>query len=355
LVLLATILLVVVADRHQTRGDRLIEFNEETRVWMTAEEALKLEPLSENFMDVTHFQGPVPVKDFPFSPIPTKISHKALVDKLIPELQEHHLKDQIEKLSSYHTRYYNSDTGKEAATHLFKKYQEYAGDRDDITVEMFAHPNMKQFSVIAKIIGSGDEASTRIIVGGHLDSIGTSSTGRAPGADDDASGSSTVLEVFRVLAQSGFKPNRTLEFHAYAAEEGGLIGSQYIAKDYNALGIVVESMLQLDMNMYDYGQGQQPIAIITDYTSADLNKFLLLLIGSYSSLNTVNSRCGYACSDHASWTKYGYRSAFPFEAPMGDDDPYIHTSQDVIAHLDLKKGLEFAKFVLGYSIEMSLS
>ena len=34
-----------------------------------------------------------------------------------------------------------------------------------------------------------------VIIGGHLDSVGSSTTGRSPGADDDASGSASVLEV----------------------------------------------------------------------------------------------------------------------------------------------------------------
>jgi len=37
-----------------------------------------------------------------------------------------------------------------------------------------------------------------VVLGGHIDSIASGgASGRAPGADDDASGSSTVLEVFR--------------------------------------------------------------------------------------------------------------------------------------------------------------
>jgi len=110
--------------------------------------------------------------------------------------------------------------------------------------------NRKMPSVIARIQGNDDDkAGTRIILGAHEDSVGTSSTAKAPGADDDASGTSTVLEVFRVLAQSQYKPNRTVEFHLYSAEEGGLKGSQAIAQAYYDLDIIVESMMQLDMDM----------------------------------------------------------------------------------------------------------
>ncbi len=134
-------------------------------------------------------------------------------------------------------------------------------------------------------------------------------------------GSSVVLEVFRVLATSGFKPNRTVEFHAYAGEEGGLLGSQYIAKQYFEMDIIVEAMLQLDMIMYDGGQGiivaingslidiiyifiyifiylsiylyimigDEPIGLIRDYTNPLLTDFISLLVQSYSSLAVTDS------------------------------------------------------------------
>lgn len=53
----------------------------------------------------------------------------------------------------------------------------------------------------------------------------------APGADDDGSGTVSILEAFRILAESGYTPkNGPVEFHWYAAEEGGLLGSQRIAR-----------------------------------------------------------------------------------------------------------------------------
>jgi hypothetical protein len=58
-----------------------------------------------------------------------------------------------------------------------------------------------------------------VILGGHIDSTAGGASNRSPGADDDASGSAAVLEVFKILMASGFVPDRTVEFHAYAAEE----------------------------------------------------------------------------------------------------------------------------------------
>lgn len=43
-------------------------------------------------------------------------------------------------------------------------------------------------------------------------------TSTPKGADDDGSGTVTILEAYRALLESGFKPNRTVEFHWYSAE-----------------------------------------------------------------------------------------------------------------------------------------
>jgi len=174
-----------------------------------------------------------------------------------------------------------------------------------------------------------------------------------PGADDDASGSSTVLEVFRVLCANGFAPDRTVEFHTYAAEEVGLWGSQAIASAYQKQGIPVYAMMQLDMTMY-VGSTKPTFGIITDYVSTELTSFLMKLVPAYSNLGYSTSKCGYGCSDHASWTKAGYASCFPFEGLFANSDPYIHTKSDLIKSLSVDHGMEFAKVATGFIIELSL-
>jgi len=302
-------------------------------------------------MDITDFQD-VEIKNLRVDPVPTKITHQKIVNLLIEELESENLRDSITQLSNFYTRYYKSDTGKQAAQWIFNQFTQYSAGRDDIEVEYFQHTWVMP-SVIARIKGSaGDVGATRIILGGHEDSVGSTSTGRSPGADDDASGTSTVLEVFRVLAQSGFKPQRTVEFHTYSGEEGGLLGSQAIAKAYSDLDIVVEGMMQLDMTMYG-ANATQTIGIMTDYVSPELTQFLRLVAGAYSTFPIENTKCGYGCSDHASWNRYGYRSSMPAEGIFSKSNPYIHSTQDVITRLNFARGLEFAKIGLGYVVELA--
>lgn len=108
------------------------------------------------------------------------------------------------------------------------------------------HSGFSQKSVIAKIAGSNPSAPV-VIFGAHLDSTAGSTTARSPGADDNGSGSTTLIEAFRGIVANGFKPTVPLEFHWYAGEEGGLLGSQAIARSYASAGTSVAAMVNFDM------------------------------------------------------------------------------------------------------------
>jgi len=83
-------------------------------------------------------------------------------------------------------------------------------------------------NVIAVMPGSDpilkDEA---IVIGAHFDHVGISDGQVFNGADDNASGSGVVMEVAKVLAESGAQPRRTIFFCLWTGEELGLIGSTY--------------------------------------------------------------------------------------------------------------------------------
>ena len=88
-------------------------------------------------------------------------------------------------------------------------------------------------NVIGKITGSKYPAET-VSYGGHWDAYGVGpadAQGRTirPGAADDALGIAAMIEIARKFA-NGPKPERTLVFAAWTAEERGLLGSEYYAQ-----------------------------------------------------------------------------------------------------------------------------
>lgn len=348
-ILLVCLFVVSAIAGPREEGKRLIEFADR-REWLSQEDVDTLIYSSSvhNFMDITDYQD-TKLTMVSADPIPTAPAHEAYVKSLLPSASSANIAATITSLSAYHTRQYRSETGVSAAHWLQHQYEGIAAGNEGVTVTNFSYPNFPQGSVIATIAGTGPNKESVVIIGGHLDSVGSSSTGRSPGADDDASGSSTVLEVFRVLVSANYKPDYTLQFMGYAAEEAGLLGSQGIAAEYVKNNADVYAVLQLDM----VGYKGNSIGVITDYTSAELNAFVLVLLDTYTSLQYTNSKCGYACSDHASWNKTGYRASFPFETPFGSHNPYIHSREDLLEHLNLDQMEQFAYLGIGFAVELA--
>ena len=110
-------------------------------------------------------------------------------------------------------------------------------------------------NVIAVLEGEGPLAHETIVVGAHYDHLGFGGEGSlAPwtttihnGADDNASGTSTLLEVATRLAQSGKKPRRRIVFMAFTGEERGLLGSKHYVKNPRFALENTIAMYNLDM------------------------------------------------------------------------------------------------------------
>jgi hypothetical protein len=82
-------------------------------------------------------------------------------------------------------------------------------------------------NVIAYLPGSDPLLKTEtVILSAHLDHLGLNPS-MMPGANDNASGVAVVLAVAEALARSGFRPQRTVAFLFFGAEEQGVRGSEY--------------------------------------------------------------------------------------------------------------------------------
>lgn len=71
---------------------------------------------------------------------------------------------------------------------------------------------------------------------------------RAPGSDDDGSGSVTILQVLRSIVDKKYTPppDVAIEFQWFAAEEGGLLGSLDVASTYAKAGKKIRGVLHMD-------------------------------------------------------------------------------------------------------------
>lgn len=283
------------------------------------------------------------------------INQGSTVRPMVGMVQEPSIRDMIMKLSTFNTRYYKSDTGVKSSEFIRDTWAGLARKRNDVKVELYKHQSWPQASIIMTIQGS-EKSDEIVIVGGHADSIAGmfGGSGRAPGADDNASGIATITEVIRVLMNSNFKPKRTVSFMGYAAEEVGLLGSKDIANAYKAQGKNVVGVMQLDMTL-NKGTADKDIVMMTDFTNAAQNEFLGKLIDEYVKVPWGYSKCGYGCSDHASWTGAGYPASMPFESTMNDINRNIHTANDTLERAggDAKHAAKFAKLATAFVVELA--
>lgn len=65
-----------------------------------------------------------------------------------------------------------------------------------------------------------------VLLSAHYDSRGSFGSLRAPGADDDGSGTTALLAIARTIARKGVKFHSNVELVAFAGEEQGLLGSK---------------------------------------------------------------------------------------------------------------------------------
>lgn len=335
----------------------------ETRL-VTEDEKWALRRQGINFFDITNSQRSASTtsqkKRDPVT-YPSHPHYNSTVQDLIPELSKKNMHTHLETFTSFHTRYYKSDTGAESSAWLLSQVNQTLAEAGAGTVQAFPHP-WGQNSIIATLPGKSENT---VVIGAHQDSINLflPSIFAAPGADDDGSGTVTILEALRVLLQDPSilhgKAENTVEFHWYSAEEGGLLGSNAIFEAYEQEGRDVKAMLQQDMTGYTHGTlaagEQESVGVIQDYVDPGLTSFIEKIVSTYCTIPFVRTKCGYACSDHASASKAGYPSAFVIESDFKYSDKKIHTTDDKLEYLDFDHMLQHARLTLGLVYELAFA
>ncbi|CAA9961781.1 hypothetical protein PTMSG1_05158 [Pyrenophora teres f. maculata] len=344
----------------------LIELSPGETRWVTENEKWELRKKNINFFDITHNAELGTLKrrinaasvEYPSKPV-----FNETLAPLLKELDKNNMRAHLETFTSFHTRYYKSQYGVQSSAWLLDQVKKTLADAgaSKASVKAFPHP-WGQSSIIATIPGKSDKT---IVIGAHQDSINLFFPAflAAPGADDDGSGTVTILEALRVLLKSDEilkgEAENTIEFHWYSAEEGGLLGSQAIFQSYEKEARDVKAMLQQDMTGYvqktlDAGEPES-VGVITDFVDPGLTEFIKKIITVYCDIPYVLTKCGYACSDHASASKAGYPSAFVIESDFKYSDNKIHTTEDKIEYLSFDHMLQHARMTLALAYELAFA
>ncbi len=132
------------------------------------------------------------------------------------------------------------------------------GGNDNGAAASVQEDTLWSHNVIARLTGRGRLAGQWVILGAHYDHLGWDRVADDSiiiynGADDNASGTSLLLEIARYLSDyltfgaGGSIDHRSVMFHAYGAEERGLLGSYYYASNPTVPVDSIVAMINLDM------------------------------------------------------------------------------------------------------------
>lgn len=191
-------------------------------------------------------------------------------------------------------------------------------------------------NAIGTRLGAIDPSRVYVVIG-HVDDL--PSSGPAPGANDNASGTVNVLESARAL--SCWATRNTVKFIACTGEEQGLLGSDAYAADAALRGEEIRGVINMDMIGWMGNGAPNPENLDLNFNGPSewLGEAFAAAATTYGTGLTVDAfYCpSLTASDHASFWERGYPAVCGITdnegyCGHGGNYPYYHQSSDTIAN-----------------------
>ena len=220
------------------------------------------------------------------------------------------------------TRYSRSPGVEKAAQYLVEFYQ-----RIGLHVEVQRFGDDDWPNVIATLPGKV-EPDKIVILCAHFDSISEQPMVWAPGADDNASGTATLMAAAEILKSHAFA--YTIRFVHFSGEEQGMLGSKAYAQLQRAANADIVGALNLDMLAWD--SDDAPIMELHAGLREDSFQMAMAfagVVGQYGlALTTEIKRANSIhASDHSSFWLNDYAAALAIE-DWDDFNANYHTTRD---------------------------
>ena len=263
---------------------------------------------------------------------PVITAENPLIRSLMDSVSLDSINANIEHLSGYHTRRYDSRFIYDVQDWLVSRYKTFGVDT--VMLHDFEVPYFEQGTAdnILAVKWGTKTPQEYVICGAHYDSWNADGydpdTIRSPGADDNASGVAGILETARLLSPYTF--DRTVIFANWCAEEIGLVGSAAYAHDMAEQRMDIVAYFNLDMTGY-LAEGSD-IHVNLMYTSQDslLGDYVKNLSRVYfPEMRIWQDWLPWGDSDYSSFNRNGYPAIHPFE-DVHNSSPFIHSRQDVL-------------------------
>ncbi len=272
----------------------------------------------------------------------------SIITSIVSRVNIDSVRKVIQHLQDYQTRFMLNENRYEIADWLFDKFTSLGFtdvERDTFmcTTSFGGGSTTLQANIVATLPGS-TRPNEIYIIGGHYDSYAYGSPmTNAPGADDNASGTSAALEFARVIMESGFQPEATIKFIAFGAEELMLFGDggcwHYAQRAYDE-AMNIKLMINCDMishNTLPLAQAKVRLNYYSGFTN--LVSIAKNAISQFSMITGVTGSLNQYSDSYPFYAK-GFPAIYFEENQFS---PYYHTVNDVITNYDIEYCSEVIK------------
>ncbi len=221
---------------------------------------------------------------------------------------------------------------------------------------------LKGQNVVGFIEGT-DKKDEIVVISAHYDHLGMRGEDIYNGADDNGSGTTTVLELaeaFRLADSAGDGPRRSILFLLLTGEEKGLLGSYYYSEnpmydlDNTVVDVNIDMVGRVDVK---YADNPNYIYVIgSDRLSTDLHKINeeanekytgLTLDYQYNAEDDPNRF--YFRSDHYNFAKNGIPAIFYFNGVHAD----YHRTTDTVEKINFEKMEKVGRLIFHTAWELA--
>jgi hypothetical protein len=203
-------------------------------------------------------------------------------------------------------------------------------------------------NVVAMLPGKSKEA---LVFSAHMDHVGLRIDGDVyNGADDNASGSSGLLDIAEAFAK-GEKPERSVIFLSVSGEELGLWGSDHFAEHPTWPLEAIVADINIDMiGRLTQGAGENEIQVTPTYQHAQYSTLVRNAseVAARMGMSFTNGDQYYERSDHFNFARKGVPVVFF----CNGEHPDYHKASDEVAKLDFAKLERVARLAYWTGVEV---
>jgi Zn-dependent M28 family amino/carboxypeptidase len=213
-------------------------------------------------------------------------------------------------------------------------FQPISLNQTTVTIDIKNSKELKTTeNVVGFLEGSDPKLKDEVVAfTGHYDHLGITPEGVVyPGADDDGSGTVTVLQLAQAFTSNPVKPRRSILFMTVVGEEKGLWGSEWYVNhpilplektvaDLNTdmIGRTDKKYDDLKSSNYVYVIGSDKISTQLDSILKVSNKETENIILDYTYNDDKDPNQFYRRSDHYNFAKHGVPIVFFFTGVHAD-------------------------------------